>query len=187
MTSPEFLAPGENTDNGPVTAKSVNDPIDAREQDYQDFLAWKRSRDTANTPPQDTVNIVGDPRSSATVPPVTDSYPTPATRESEPVQTTQDKKTMWIRESEPVQSTQAAGRGWQGGDLAKPAPKPEPEKEEEPQSYIWLADGSVERVLDADLPGHAGVGAENGHWEKDGKVFQIVAVYPVEIEPKKEK
>lgn len=81
---------------------------------------------------------------------------------------------------------QTSGKGWKGGELAKPAPKPVVEEEPEPQSYIWLADGSVERVLDEDLPGHAGVGAENGHWERDGKVYQIVAVYPVEIELKKE-
>lgn len=51
-----------------------------------------------------------------------------------------------------------------------------------PQSYVWLADGSVVRCNDEDLPlGNSGTVAPNGHWEKDGKVLQIVGVYPVEI------
>lgn len=86
----------------------------------------------------------------------------------------------------PAQPTRQ-GRGWQGGDLAKPAPKPVVEEEQTPQSYIWLADGSVERVEDADLPGRAGSNAEWGHWEKDGKVHTIVGVYPVEYEIKEGK
>lgn len=57
---------------------------------------------------------------------------------------------------------------------------PEAEEEEKPQSYVWLVNGEVLLVNDEDLPGHAGHGAENGYWEKDGKVFQIVNVYPRE-------
>jgi hypothetical protein len=48
--------------------------------------------------------------------------------------------------------------------------------------YIWLVDGSVERVKTSELPGTAGTNAVNGHWERDGKVYQIVNVYPVEGE-----
>lgn len=46
--------------------------------------------------------------------------------------------------------------------------------------YVWLADGSVIRVKEDDLPGSAGAGAPLGHWQRDNNVYQIVAVYPVE-------
>lgn len=46
--------------------------------------------------------------------------------------------------------------------------------------YVWLADGSVERVKESDLPGTAGANAQFGHWQREDKVYQIVAVYPVE-------
>lgn len=54
-------------------------------------------------------------------------------------------------------------------------------EEENPQSYVWLANGEVLLVNNEDLPSHAGRGAEYGYWEKDGKVFSIVAVHPREI------
>ena len=46
------------------------------------------------------------------------------------------------------------------------------------QSYVWLADGTVLRVKNEDLPqgGHLTM----GHWQRGDKVFQIVAIYPVE-------
>jgi len=46
------------------------------------------------------------------------------------------------------------------------------------QSYVWLADGSVLRVQNEDLPqgGHQ----TYGHWQRGDKVFLIVAIYPVE-------
>jgi hypothetical protein len=48
------------------------------------------------------------------------------------------------------------------------------------QSYVWLVNGEVLLCDNADLPGHAGLGAELGYWEKDGKVYGIVGVYPAE-------
>jgi len=49
-----------------------------------------------------------------------------------------------------------------------------------PQSYVWLANGDVKLCNDEDLPGTAGSGNPFGHWIEDGKVFQVVAVYPKE-------
>ena len=46
--------------------------------------------------------------------------------------------------------------------------------------YVWLADGSVERVKEADLPGASGTNAVFGHWQRGDNVYQIVGVYPVE-------
>ena len=48
--------------------------------------------------------------------------------------------------------------------------------------YVWLADGSVERVSEDELPGAAGTNAAHGHYVRDGHTFLIVAVYPVETE-----
>lgn len=48
--------------------------------------------------------------------------------------------------------------------------------------YVWLADGSVERVSEKELPGSAGTNALNGHFVRDGHTFLIVAVHPVETE-----
>jgi hypothetical protein len=53
-------------------------------------------------------------------------------------------------------------------------------EDEVPQSYVWLGNGEVLLVNDEDLPSHSGRGAENGYWEKDGKVYAVVAVYPKE-------
>jgi len=46
------------------------------------------------------------------------------------------------------------------------------------QSYVWLADGSVLRVRNEDLPpaGHLTL----GHWQRGDKVYLVVAIYPVE-------
>ena len=46
--------------------------------------------------------------------------------------------------------------------------------------YVWLADGSVVRVKESDLPVAAGTNATLGHWQRDNSVYQIVGVYPVE-------
>lgn len=57
-----------------------------------------------------------------------------------------------------------------------------------PQSYVWLPNGEVLLVNDEDLPGAAGVQNAYGHWEKDGKVYDIAFVFPKEYTlPKKEK
>jgi hypothetical protein len=53
-------------------------------------------------------------------------------------------------------------------------------EDEKPQSYVWLVNGEVLLVDNEDLPVHSGLGAENGYWEKDGKVYLIVNVYPKE-------
>lgn len=57
--------------------------------------------------------------------------------------------------------------------------RPAPE-EVRPQSYVWLANGEVLRCYNEDLPGAAGNAHPFGFWEKDGNVFTIVGVYPVE-------
>lgn len=54
--------------------------------------------------------------------------------------------------------------------------------ESDVEVYAWLANGDVVRVKQSDLPGTAGTNALHGHYEKDGKTYQIVAVYPVESE-----
>jgi hypothetical protein len=53
-------------------------------------------------------------------------------------------------------------------------------EDEVPQSYVWLPNGEVLLVDDVDLPAPAGNQTLSGHWEKDGKVYDIVAVYPRE-------
>jgi hypothetical protein len=59
----------------------------------------------------------------------------------------------------------------------KPA-APDPNEGVITQSYVWLADGSVLRVENEDLPqgGHQTM----GHWQRGDKVYVIVGVYPVE-------
>lgn len=56
--------------------------------------------------------------------------------------------------------------------------RPEDKEEDKPQSYVWLANGTVKRCNNEDLP--ATGGADFGHWNESGKVHTIVAVYPVE-------
>ena len=56
----------------------------------------------------------------------------------------------------------------------------EQKAKEEDHFYVHLADGSVERVKESDLPTPAGTNAMNGHWQRDGKVYQVIGVYPVE-------
>lgn len=53
-------------------------------------------------------------------------------------------------------------------------------EEVKPQFYVWLANGEVLRAYEEDLPGASGLHNPHGHWEKDGNVYQVVAVYPVE-------
>lgn len=50
----------------------------------------------------------------------------------------------------------------------------------EPQSYVHLADGTVLRVNDVDIPGSAGAGNPNGFWQRGNKVYHVIGVYPVE-------
>jgi len=59
----------------------------------------------------------------------------------------------------------------------KPEPEPEPD---ETEWYVHLADGTVERVAESDLPAHSGAQDPHGFWETDGKVLQVIGVYPVE-------
>jgi len=64
---------------------------------------------------------------------------------------------------------------------AKQSRQYEPEPVKEPDEfYVHLADGSVERVAEPDLPTVAGSNAPNGHWERDGKVYVVTAIYPAE-------
>lgn len=64
------------------------------------------------------------------------------------------------------------------------APKRQEVEEEKPQSYVWLANGDVVRAFDEDLPGSAGGQNPHGHWQVGNKVYNIVAVHPVETEVK---
>jgi hypothetical protein len=59
------------------------------------------------------------------------------------------------------------------------------QNEPEGEFYLWLADGSTERVKESKIPGFAGTNAPHGHFERDGKSYQIVGVYPVETDLKK--
>jgi len=60
----------------------------------------------------------------------------------------------------------------------KPTPREKNVPDAATQSYVWLADGSVLRVKNDDLPqpGHQHL----GHWQRGDKVYQIVGIYPVE-------
>jgi len=49
-----------------------------------------------------------------------------------------------------------------------------------PQYYVHLANGTVLRVNEEDLPVRAGSNAANGHWQTGNKVYQVIGVYPVE-------
>jgi hypothetical protein len=62
---------------------------------------------------------------------------------------------------------------------AAAAAQPE-EPEAEAEYYLWLADGSVERVKESEVPGHAGTNALHGYFKRDGSNFVIVGVYPTE-------
>jgi hypothetical protein len=53
-------------------------------------------------------------------------------------------------------------------------------KEPEAEYYVWLADGSVERVKESDLPSGHGSNNPFGHWQRKDKVLSVVGVYPVE-------
>lgn len=76
-----------------------------------------------------------------------------------------------------------SGRSVAPTEASKPEqPKAVVQEESKPQSYVWLADGSVLRANDEDLPGASGAQNPHGHWQKDGKVYEIVGVYPIETE-----
>lgn len=46
--------------------------------------------------------------------------------------------------------------------------------------YVWLADGTVRKVKESDLPAPAGTNAPHGIWVEAGKTYVIAGVYPVE-------
>lgn len=60
-------------------------------------------------------------------------------------------------------------------------PEQKEQQEVKPQSYVHLADGTVLRVNDEDLPVASGTNNTNGYWQKGNKVFHVIGVYPVEI------
>lgn len=53
-------------------------------------------------------------------------------------------------------------------------------EDDKPQSYVHLADGSVLRVFNEDLPGSSGAQNPFGHWQRENKVFEVIGIYPVE-------
>lgn len=59
------------------------------------------------------------------------------------------------------------------------APKPKVEKDTEPKSYVHLADGTVLKCKNSDLPIGSG-DAPYGHWQRGNNVYLIIGVYPVE-------
>lgn len=62
-----------------------------------------------------------------------------------------------------------------------------PVTEEVAEYYVHLADGSVERVKETDLPPKAGTNAVHGFWQREGFVYDVIGVYPVECAAKGEK
>ncbi len=52
--------------------------------------------------------------------------------------------------------------------------------EEEREVYLHLADGSTERVKESEIPAHCGTNAPHGFFKRDGYVFLVTGVYPVE-------
>lgn len=65
-------------------------------------------------------------------------------------------------------------------DAAAIAEEAANEPEVEPEVYLHLADGSVERVKESEIPPHAGTNASLGHFKRDGFVYVVTGVYPVE-------
>lgn len=51
------------------------------------------------------------------------------------------------------------------------------DEDSEPQHYVWLSNGSVKRVNESDVQT---LTHPFGHWQSGDKVYEIVAVYPVE-------
>lgn len=73
------------------------------------------------------------------------------------------------------------GRQTAPTEATKPEqPKAVVQEDARPQSYVWLANGDVKRCFDEDLPGGAGNANQHGFWQENGKVYQIVGIYPVE-------
>lgn len=90
-----------------------------------------------------------------------------------------DNKTPSDETGEKAQKTVTTGRGAAPTTTSKSEAKSRVQDEETiPQSYVWLANGEVLLVNDEDLPGASGAHNPHGHWEKDGTVYQVVAVYP---------
>lgn len=56
----------------------------------------------------------------------------------------------------------------------------EQKPKEDMHFYVHLADGSVERVKESDLPMPAGSNAVHGFWQREGKLYTVIGVYPVE-------
>jgi hypothetical protein len=67
------------------------------------------------------------------------------------------------------------------------APAKKAEEDTEPQVYVHLADGSVIRCKEKDLPEGSTAESPSGHWQRGNKVYLVVAVYPVEVTVKEEK
>lgn len=61
-------------------------------------------------------------------------------------------------------------------------PEPKEQKDTRPQSYVHLANGTVMRCYDEDLPTASGTNAPQGFWRDGNKLFQVIGVYPVETE-----
>lgn len=75
-----------------------------------------------------------------------------------------------------VDGDYAAFLTWKRQNAAQGVPVDQDDRE----VYVWLADGSVEKVKARDLPGSAGTNAQNGYYERDGKMFSVVAVHDME-------
>lgn len=65
---------------------------------------------------------------------------------------------------------------WKASQGAQTAPVSDAPQE----VYLWLANGDVVRVELPDAPTASGTNATYGHYAKDGKVYLVVAQYPVE-------
>lgn len=64
-------------------------------------------------------------------------------------------------------------------EISKPdRPAKVEEEDDKPQSYVWLANGTVKRCYNEDLPQNGGL--DLGHWDEGSSVHQIVFVFPVE-------
>lgn len=52
--------------------------------------------------------------------------------------------------------------------------------QEPAEFYVHLSNGDVVRVAEEDLPGHAGADNPFGYWQRDGNLYHVIGVYPVE-------
>lgn len=99
---------------------------------------------------------------------------------TESVVSTQDASDEYIFVEDATGKVHAVKRSQVQKTSVQDSPPVVQEVKVEAEFYVWLADMSVERVKESDLPGGHGTNAPEGHWQRGNKVYNVVGVYPVE-------